>query len=208
VDDKIWELALQARRKQKEKIRQKSTYFCGHVARKNGELVIHISKLEKTLPLGIFNVHEFESYPEENQSTAESILNDMTKIESAKTKPVQLNKQVELKIGSVAMHEDYGIQHMSIVLNIQQNGRVPCLIFTSLPEWKRKTTRKHRLATKEEIALAGMVITKPTYLTSSIKYVQEFCPTGAEFPIHRVKDLYLEFFPDAWDSIQDPDESD
>lgn len=190
MDDKIWELALQARKEQEKSEKNSEVYFCGSTIGKKGKLIIHVARLREDLPKGVTKIHVYKCAPNNIMEMAESILNKIPE-------PKKQKEKLELKPGTVAVHSDLGFEHMSIILKIRENGRVPCLVFTSSPEWKRGgKSRKHRLATTDEIALAGMVTTKTTYLTSSVKYLSEFEPTGVEFPMHRVHDLYREFFED------------
>jgi hypothetical protein len=102
----------------------------------------------------------------------------------------------EVVAGSVARYIDGDSEHWSIVLKVNPNGDAVCLFFSSKPEW----SKSYRKATKEEIALAGFIFSKSTYLASAVRPINCFISTGLKFPLDRCEELYAEFFKKARDS--------
>lgn len=89
--------------------------------------------------------------------------------------------------GTVALHND-GDQHIAVILDIQ-GDECEALFFTSRPDW----AEKYRRATKDELALAGYVVTKVTYLAYCKRPRWDFQPLGPTFSEHRVRELKEEF---------------
>lgn len=213
--DQDWELALREREEQeisskKKDPEKKYIYFFGMTLKK-GEPISYLTKEVEKLPKGAFNIKKFEAISSEAPIIADKLLSEWSGIIQ---KEVDFNNepiiptvidhvvidQDIIRKGIVARHVTNGHEHMSIIFQIRKNGSVPCVFFTSKPEWVRGSAkRKSRKATKEEIALAGMVTSKETYLTSAVRHVSEFFPTGTDFPPDRLSKMYEEFFQDAWD---------
>lgn len=91
--------------------------------------------------------------------------------------------------GDVSVHND-GERHWAIVLDVQGDD-CEALFFTSNPDWASYT----RLATKDEVALAGFVASRPTYLAYVVRSRWDFFPRGIRFPEHRIETLRQEFRP-------------
>jgi hypothetical protein len=91
--------------------------------------------------------------------------------------------------GDVSVHHD-GDQHWAVILDIQ-GDECEALFFTSNPLWAEKTRR----ATKSEIAMAGFVTSRPTYLAYVVRSIWDFSPRGYRFPDHWIETLRQEFRP-------------
>ena len=100
---------------------------------------------------------------------------------------VDLPQPGDISVGSVATHDDGDGHHQAIILDIT-NSSAWALFFSSKP-YGRVT----RLATKEEISLAGFVYSKPTYLNLVMRHVIDFFSMGISFPEHRIEDLRREY---------------
>lgn len=94
------------------------------------------------------------------------------------------------KDGDVATHCDNDGHHKAIVLRVV-GDKALSLFFTSNPRWGR---RKKRLATSEELSLAGMRVISKTYLSPAIRPARDFVLAGFTFPSDRVEELYDEFY--------------
>ncbi len=92
--------------------------------------------------------------------------------------------------GDVAIHDDGGGQHWAVVLDTE-GDQCEALFFTSRPGWSLKSRR----ATTEELAMAGYVTTRPTYLAYVTVRVWDLEPLGRNFPNHWVESLRQEFKP-------------
>lgn len=91
------------------------------------------------------------------------------------------------KPGDVVMHYD-GSSHIGILLKEKRPGFWLTIFFTSNSSWGI------RLATKEEVALAGFYGGKRTYIAlAGIKPDTEFSKLGYSFPKYRVMDMIKEF---------------
>lgn len=90
-------------------------------------------------------------------------------------------------IGDVALHND-GDQHMAVILDVQ-GDECEALFFTSNPTWSERSRR----ASKDEIAMAGFIQSKPTYLAYVRRPHWDFSPMGRSFPTHWVAALRTEF---------------
>lgn len=101
----------------------------------------------------------------------------------------------EIVPGSVVIHKDAFASHFAIVLRIESIWAE--VLFLSSKEFGRY----YRRATKDELALAGFIYTKPTNLclvtrnTNELyqRDINESYPYGLKFPEHRVQDLIKEF---------------
>lgn len=93
----------------------------------------------------------------------------------------------QVSVGSVATHEDGGRIHWTIVLDLPNDTHAWVLFFSSTPHG-----RCSRQATKDELALAGFVSTRPTYLNLVYRPVEDFHARGS-FPEHRIEALKKEF---------------
>ncbi len=92
-------------------------------------------------------------------------------------------------MGDVALHND-GEQHWAVVLDVQ-GDQCEALFFTSSPDWAENSRR----ATKNELAMAGFVHSRPTYLAYVVRSCWDFAPLGRKFPGHWVEALRQEFRP-------------
>ncbi len=93
-------------------------------------------------------------------------------------------------MGDVALHTDED-QHMAVILSVDGDD-CEALFFTSNPFWSNSFIRR---ATRDELAMAGYVQSKPTYITYVRRYASDFQPLGRTFPMHRVEALLAEFRP-------------
>lgn len=95
-----------------------------------------------------------------------------------------------IESGSVVTHDDGsdGNTHHAIVLDILEDGLAYILMFSS-----KELGVKHRPVTKEEIALAGFVSSKRTYMSLKKRPIWELQQRGVMFPKHRIDDLKIEF---------------
>lgn len=101
----------------------------------------------------------------------------------------------EVLVGSVVIHQDERGEHIAILLDMDNQYAI-ALFFSSIPYGMGS-----REATKEEMALAGFVYTKQTFLCLVHRQVNEFYPhQGLDFPAHRVQDLRKEFGIN-WESV-------
>ena len=100
----------------------------------------------------------------------------------------------EVKDGTVGYHTDENGCHHAIILKVK-NKVALALFFTGSSGWGRSKKKKRR-ATKSEIALAGFVVRKDTYLVPVVREKTEFRSNGITFPEDRVKELLEEFFSD------------
>jgi hypothetical protein len=91
--------------------------------------------------------------------------------------------------GDVSLHND-GERHWAVVLEVQ-GDECEALFFTSSPDWAEKTRR----ATRDEMALAGFISSRPTYLAYVVRSCWDFSPRGIRFPEHRIEALKQEFRP-------------
>ena len=94
----------------------------------------------------------------------------------------------EVLVGSVVIHQDDRGEHIALILDLDDQYTM-ALFFSSLAYGMRS-----RLATLEELALAGFVYTKQTFLCLVHRQTNEFYPhQGLEFPAHRIQELRMEF---------------
>lgn len=91
--------------------------------------------------------------------------------------------------GDVSLHDD-GEQHWAVVLDIQ-GDQCEALFFTSSPTWAEKSRR----ATRDELAMAGFITSKPTFLAYVVRSCWDFSPLGRTFPAHWIEALKQEFRP-------------
>ena len=92
--------------------------------------------------------------------------------------------------GSVVTHDDGSDDntHHAIVLDVIDDWLAYILMFSS-----KEVGVKCRPVTKEEIALAGFVSSKRTFISLKKRPVWELRHRGVEFPKHRIEDLKVEF---------------
>lgn len=92
--------------------------------------------------------------------------------------------------GSVVTHDDGSDDntHHAVVLDVMDDGLAYILMFSS-----KEVGIKCRAVTKEEIALAGFVSSKRTFISLKRRPIWELRHRGVEFPKHRIEDLRLEF---------------
>lgn len=95
--------------------------------------------------------------------------------------------RMDLVPGQVAIHYD-GNEHVSVILNVEGDS-CEALFFTSNPSWAEVCRR----ATSDELAMAGYVSTKRTYLAYVTRPCWNFSPTEAVYPQHWVDGLRREF---------------
>ena len=93
--------------------------------------------------------------------------------------------------GSVVTHSDRDNSHHAIVLEIMPNQLAYILMFSS-----KELGIKCRSVTKDELALAGYVNDRKTYMSLKRRPIWELYPRGIEFPKHRIESLKREFFGD------------
>lgn len=91
--------------------------------------------------------------------------------------------------GDVSLHND-GDRHWAVVLDVQ-GDECEALFFTSNPDWGTYTRR----ATKDEMALAGFINSRPTYLAYVVRSCWDFSPRGIRFSEDRIEALKQEFRP-------------
>ena len=105
----------------------------------------------------------------------------------------------EVLVGSVVAHRDEGGEHIALILDLDAQYAI-ALFFGSYGYGMDS-----RLATVEEMALAGFVYTRETFLCLVHRQTNEFYPhQGLEFPAHRVQDLRKEFRIDPAVSVTQP----
>ena len=92
--------------------------------------------------------------------------------------------------GSVVTHDDGSDDntHHAIVLDVIDDWLAYILMFSS-----KEVGVKCRPVTKEEIALAGFVSSKRTFVSLKKRPIWELRHRGVEFPKHRIEDLKVEF---------------
>jgi len=105
-----------------------------------------------------------------------------------KYKAVDLPQPGDVSVGSVATHDDGDGNHQAIILDLPNSTSAWAVFFSSKPYG-----RVSRLATKDEIALAGFVSSKSTYLNLVMRPVIDFFSCGITFPEHRIEDLRKEY---------------
>ena len=93
-----------------------------------------------------------------------------------------------LKPGSVANHMDDLCVHRSIVLDVDDQ-LVLALFMSSNPHWNSRS----RLASKEELSIAGYRANRVSYLVPVIRSIKDFVAIGWEFPDYRLEELREEF---------------
>lgn len=91
--------------------------------------------------------------------------------------------------GDVSLHSD-GDEHMAVILEVTGDD-CEALFFTSNPNWASNSRR----ATRDEIAMAGFVSSRTTYLAYVVRPTWDFTPLGITFPSHRIEALKQEFRP-------------
>ena len=97
----------------------------------------------------------------------------------------------EVLVGSVVVHQDERGEHVAILLDLDDQYAM-ALFFSSVAYGIGS-----REATVEEMALAGFVYTKQTFLCLVHRQANEFYPhQGVEFPAHRIQTLRREFMLD------------
>jgi len=97
------------------------------------------------------------------------------------------NTHMDLIPGQVAIHYD-GNEHVAVILSME-GDQCEALFFTSNPSWAEVCRR----ATVDELAMAGYVSTKRTYLAYVIRPCWNFSPIEAIYPQHWVENLRREF---------------
>lgn len=94
----------------------------------------------------------------------------------------------DVLVGSVVVHRDESKEHVALILDLNDQYAM-ALFFSSVGYGL-----DYREATLEELALAGYVYTKQTFLCLVHRPSNEFYPhQGLEFPAHRVQALRKEF---------------
>jgi hypothetical protein len=90
--------------------------------------------------------------------------------------------------GVIAIHNDEFGQHHAVILDIE-GAECKALFFTSNSHWGLMSRR----ATKDELAMAGFVYSRPTYLAYVVRSIWDFHSTGLIFPKHWIQSLKQEF---------------
>lgn len=90
--------------------------------------------------------------------------------------------------GSVADHTDDVCAHRAIVIDID-NQLALALFISSNPHWNPHA----RLASKEELAIAGYHAKQASYLIPVIRSIKDFIFFGLSFPDYRLQELREEF---------------
>jgi hypothetical protein len=98
--------------------------------------------------------------------------------------------------GDVALHTDEG-QHMAVILEVNGDN-CEALFFTSSAGWSPRSRR----ATRDELAMAGFVSSRPTYLAHVSRPCWDFSPLGRSFPQHWVEALRQEFLTSPQTVVQ------
>ncbi len=93
--------------------------------------------------------------------------------------------------GRVAVHNDEFGQHYAVILEIV-GVECKALFFTSNSHWGSMSRR----ATKDELAMAGFVYSRTTYLAYVVRSIWDFYATDLSFPSHWLQSLRHEFVKD------------
>jgi len=94
-----------------------------------------------------------------------------------------------VEMGDVALHND-GEQHVAVILSVDGDD-CEALFFTSNPDWSDYSRR----ATRDELAMAGFIHTRATYLAYVKRSASDFKALGRTFPAHWIESLTTEFRP-------------
>jgi hypothetical protein len=94
---------------------------------------------------------------------------------------------MDLYPGLVAIYDD-GTEHAAVILTVTDD-QCEALFFTSNPGWAEASRR----ASKEELAMAGYITTRTTYLAYVVRPKWYFVPTDREFSRHWTGNLHEEF---------------
>ncbi|MCK9567616.1 hypothetical protein M0R72_01540 [Candidatus Pacearchaeota archaeon] len=133
-------------------------------------------------------LRESAQSPDELKKVASEMLLEYYYDEARKREVVELPQLGDVSVGSVATHDDGEGHHQAIILDLP-NATSAWAIFFSSKQYGRVT----RVATKDEIALAGFVSSKTTYLNLVMRPVIDFFSCGITFPDHRITDLRREY---------------
>jgi len=148
-----------------------------------------LRKKEHAKPPDAVIVRESIQPPEELTKVAKQLCEDCNDQESWSEKSVtELPGPGEIQIGDVAIHGDSEGSHYAIILDFPDNVFVWALFFSSKPYGDR-----FRVATNDEMALAGFAPSRTTYLNLVLRSATSFYSSGIYFPEHRIKDLRQEY---------------
>lgn len=109
--------------------------------------------------------------------------------------PKPPEEEAVLQVGSIAMHSDSAGEHMAIILQVGDRF-CDALFFTSNPSWAGYARR----ATKEELAFAGYVHSRTTYLSRVVRATSSFQACCNAVPSDYIE-KYLKEFPIGDDSL-------
>lgn len=181
-EDEKWNLALKAREDQERGEVQKKEYWYGTIPSKNGPRLFIVRDKNKVPP------NHLEVYGPVD--SIEQVPTNVDQLETDRIARRSASGYSEIKAGMVALHHDQDGEHFVIVLEPWGRDRVACLFFTSSPNFGKVNRR----ATKEEIALAGFVTSKVTYLAGCVRDTADMDATGKSFSKERTSALCAEFF--------------
>jgi hypothetical protein len=94
----------------------------------------------------------------------------------------------DVQVGDVVVHQDHEGHHFAVILDIPDEVSAWAVFFSG-----KVYGKVSRRATKDELALAGFVHTKTTYLNLVYRHILDFHKHGVSFPEHRVLKLRKEF---------------
>jgi len=157
------------------------------LAPRNGRYKAFVHTKGKTLPDGAINLSEFSGTGQEAWLLAERQRGINSRVEPPTPVEPVPPPRVELVPGAVAFHVDPEGQHLGILLQEVSLGMWQVLFFTSNPKWGK------RRASQGELALAGHITTKVTFLAMVVRSDVGLIPTQHSFPPHRVEALIAEF---------------
>lgn len=178
LTDEIWELATAARNRALAS--EPKMYWYGAYPTRKGPRPFIVKDRSK-IPEGALEIFGPISSCEEATRKARALAVSLAPREE------EVVGKAKLTEGSVARHHDSWGDHFVVALRLRENGDVACLFFTS-------NARIGRLATNEEIGLAGFVTKKTTYVRGLVKSAKDMFPTGIVWSKERVDALYKEFF--------------
>lgn len=160
--------------------------YYGIALNEKGKRVAFVVRDKDKVPDTALEVHETD-VPEQANDKALGLLSVLAVPSYASM--VDDDFEDELTPGTVTWHNDDRGCHMALVLEVSK-GFCKALFFTSSSNWNRQTRR----ATKDELALAGFISKKRTFLAPVLRAVDEFSSRRISFPSHRVSSLFREFF--------------
>jgi hypothetical protein len=167
-----------------------SFFFGVYINPKQQKRYFIVAEFKGTLPENILDLHRYFG----NQKEVEDILQQykLNPYDFINTKiPVPIKSK--FKPGKVVLQVDFGQKnHVGILIKQLSNERWILLMFTGFSsgiQW----TRNARKATQEELALAGFVSRKDTYLALVTRPESVLEPLEQEFPEYRIEEFLMEF---------------